>query len=136
MMQTLQMLWRRSGDSGYRERAEALLARFAASIDAAPSAYAYLLAAIENLRRGELEAALQAAEAINLPDFPWDPAVRASILARLGRREEARVALGELLALDPDFRRHARRYLSGYILHDEVVDRVVGGLERAGLNAA
>jgi len=91
---------------------------------------------IHHLRRGELEPALAAAEAMNLPDFPWEAAVRASLLARLGRRDEAREALSELLTLDPDFPRHARRYLSGYIFQDDVLEQVVEGLELLGMKTA
>ena len=49
-------------------------------------------------------------------------------------KPEAGEALAELLALDPDFPRHVRRYLSGYILHDDLVEKVVEGLELAGMS--
>lgn len=83
--------------------------------------------------RGERERALVAAEAINMLALPWDPLLRAAVLGHLGQQEKARAALGELLALDPAFAHHARRYISGYVFQADLLAVIVDGLKRAGL---
>ena len=61
-LRVLQMLWVRTGERGYRDRANGLIGRFAVSIERHPSAYAYLLTGIDDLREGELSAGGYAAQ--------------------------------------------------------------------------
>jgi DsbC/DsbD-like thiol-disulfide interchange protein len=53
-LRVLQMLWRRSGEIAYRDQANGLIGRFAAVLERQPSAYAYLLTGVDDLRHGEL----------------------------------------------------------------------------------
>jgi uncharacterized protein YyaL (SSP411 family) len=55
-LRVLQMLWYRTGEMVYRDQANGLIGRFAAGIERHPSAYAYLLTGIDDLRNGELSA--------------------------------------------------------------------------------
>jgi uncharacterized protein YyaL (SSP411 family) len=61
-LRVLQMLWVRTGEIVYRDQANAMIGRFAASIERHPSAYAYLLTGIDDLRHGELSARGYAAQ--------------------------------------------------------------------------
>lgn len=45
----------------------------------------------------------------------------------------ARRALTQLLGLDPEFGSHACRYIRSYVFQDELVEKVLEGLEKAGL---
>jgi hypothetical protein len=58
----LQRLWQRSGEPQYRRLTDALIARFAPSIERNPTSYGYLLSAVANHRQGELEARAYAAQ--------------------------------------------------------------------------
>ena len=86
-----------------------------------------------HLQRGELEEALSQARAFIMPGLLWDPLHRASLNGHLGRIPQARRALTELLALDPEFATHARQYIRGHVYQDDLVDTILDGLQRAGL---
>jgi TolB-like protein/tetratricopeptide (TPR) repeat protein len=67
-----------------------------------------------------------------MPNYFHVPALRAAALGQLGRREEAREAVRDLLALRPDFAAAARHeYAKWY--NSELVEHVVDGLRKAGL---
>ncbi len=58
----MQRLSRRTGKPEYRRLTDALIARFAPSIERNPAAFGYLLSAVANHRQGELEARAYAAQ--------------------------------------------------------------------------
>jgi hypothetical protein len=63
------------------------------------------------------------------------PAIQAAALGQLGRHEEARKAVQDLLALRPDFAAAARQeYAKWY--DEEHVEQVIDGLRKAGLEIA
>jgi hypothetical protein len=62
--------------------------------------------------------------------------MRASCLGLLGRIAEAGSEVAELLDRKPDFAARGRLLLGHYIKFPEVMDRVVDGLARAGLELA
>ena len=73
-LRVLGRLWRRSGESDYLDRANAVVAGFAADIAEQPSGYAALLAAIDELRDGELgEQAYAARGRIRVTGFLQSP---------------------------------------------------------------
>jgi hypothetical protein len=51
----------------------------------------------------------------------------------MGREQEARTAVGELLELVPDFATRGRRLIGRYVKVDDLTDRVIEGLRKAGL---
>ena len=53
--------------------------------------------------REEFEDAFTEALKFNCPELFWDPVMRAAAHAQMGREQEARAAVGELLELEPDF---------------------------------
>jgi len=98
--------------------------------------YQYVAASLDHYRRGAYELALKEAKRIAMPDLHWDPMLRAAALGQLGRRAEANEALGELLALTHDFVDRARFYIAAYVWSEELVERLLDGLTKAGLPVA
>jgi len=91
---------------------------------------AFWLAAVQ---RGDDAAAYQAALDYRDSAFFWRPLMRASSLGRLDRKAEAAHEVGELLRAKPDFGREGRTLIARYVKFDEVLERIVDGLARAGL---
>jgi adenylate cyclase len=84
-------------------------------------------------RLGEYEHAFAEALKFNFPGLYLDPMMRAAALGRLGRRAEAKAAVGQLLKLEPDFATRGRWLISRYVKVDDLVDRIIEGLEEEGL---
>jgi adenylate cyclase len=87
----------------------------------------------DHYRKGEYELALAMAQKLDLPDFFWTPLSFAMIYAQLGRLDEARAALYEALAQQPDFAQRPRHYIGAYVFPEEVVEQMMDGLRKAGL---
>jgi adenylate cyclase len=85
-------------------------------------------------RLGDYEQALLVANKIKMSDFYWDPLIRAAILGQLGRTEDAKAALADALTLQPDLRERIREYVSPWFPDSGLVDRILEGLRKAGLN--
>ena len=77
--------------------------------------------------------AYQEALAFQMPQFFWDPLLRAAALGRLGREQEAAQAVGQLLHLRPDFPTRGRFLISCYVKFDYLTDAIIEGLRQAGL---
>jgi len=88
---------------------------------------------MNDYRRGEYEKAFAEALKFNYPDLFWDPVMRAAALGQMGREQEASAALGQLLKLVPDFATRGRRLISRYVKIDDLVDKIIEGLQKAGL---
>jgi adenylate cyclase len=88
---------------------------------------------LAHLHRGEIEEAYQAALQYRDPTFFLRAMMRACCLGHLGRREEAKVEVAELLAKKPDFPTKGRTLIGRLIKFPDLLERVVGGLEKAGL---
>ena len=84
-------------------------------------------------RRGEYENAFAEALKFNYPELFWDPVMRAATLGQLGRQNEAKTAVSQLLKLEPDFATRGRRLISRYVKVDALIDRIIEGLRKAGL---
>jgi TolB-like protein/class 3 adenylate cyclase len=84
-------------------------------------------------RLGDYERALLVANKIKMPDFYWDPLMHAAILGQLGRTKEAKAALADALALQPDLREKIREYVIPWFVEPELVERILDGLRKAGL---
>jgi adenylate cyclase len=91
---------------------------------------------VEHVRRGELTAAHCAA--LQYPDtgFFWRSLMRASTLGLMGRFAEAQREAAELLRQKPEFPSLGRRLIGRVIKFPEISDRILAGLEQAGLHLA
>lgn len=89
-----------------------------------------------HLRRGEYEESYRVALLLKDAAFFWRALMRAASLGLLGREEEAKLEADELRRLRPDFARRGRILIGRYLHFPELVERVVAGLERAGLELA
>src|SRR4029453_16896409 len=90
----------------------------------------------DRLRRGDVEHAYQAALEDRDPTCSWRAVMRASCLGLLGRVEEARTEVAQLLAGKPDFRVRGRVLIGYYIKFPELMGSIVDGRARAGLQLA
>ncbi|MGA8438885.1 MAG: hypothetical protein WB762_16210 [Candidatus Sulfotelmatobacter sp.] len=94
--------------------------------------YFYFARCWGSYRLGKYEQTLEALARANMPNYFHVPAMQAAALGQLGRHEEARKAVQDLLALRPDFATVARQeYAKWY--DEEHVEQVIEGLRKAGL---
>jgi adenylate cyclase len=84
-------------------------------------------------RREAYEDAFTEAVKFNCPELFWDPVMRAVAHVERGIEQEARTAVGELLELVPDFATRGRRLISNYVKVDDLTERLIEGLRKAGL---
>ncbi len=89
---------------------------------------------INHYRQGEYEKALAEAQQFNLPDYFWSPMLFAAAYGQLGLVANAEQSIGELLSLNPDFADRPGFYIGNYVFEDEVVEHIVAGLAKAGLD--
>jgi adenylate cyclase len=88
---------------------------------------------MNHYQRGNYEEAFAEALKFNYPDLFWDPVMRAAALGQMGRESEASAAIDGLLKLVPDFASQGRRLISRYVKADELVNKLIEGLQKAGL---
>ena len=88
---------------------------------------------MEHYHRGDYENAYAAALKFNFPKLYLDPMMRAAALAQLGWEDHARAAVDQLLELEPDFATRGRSLMSRYIKVDALINRIIEGLQKAGL---
>ena len=84
--------------------------------------------------RGDYKNAFAEALKFNFPKLYLDPLMRAATLGQLEKQSEAKTALNQLLKLEPYFATHGRRMLRGYLKTDGLVDMIIAGLRKAGLD--
>jgi adenylate cyclase len=88
---------------------------------------------LAHLRRGEMDEAYQAALQFPDPTFYLRAQMRACCLGHLGKHEQAKAQVAELVARKPDFARRGRVLIGRLVKFPDLVERVVEGLEKAGL---
>lgn len=82
---------------------------------------------------GHYTAAYHHSRQFQMPQFFWDPLLRAAALGQLARMEEGRAAVAELLHLKPDIAVTGPRLIRCFVKFEELVESLVGGLRKAGL---
>lgn len=87
-----------------------------------------------HFQRGEYEAALQVANLIQMPDFQWTWYVIGAATGQLGRTTEAREAVERLKELGIETLEQARTEEAKWIFEDQLLDHLLDGLRKAGLN--
>ncbi len=85
------------------------------------------------LRLEDYEKAYQQALQFMMPEFYWDPLLRASVCGHLARIEEGRASVRSLLALKPDFGQRGRILIGRYVKFERIADRILEGLEILGM---
>jgi adenylate cyclase len=93
----------------------------------------HLATYMNHYRLEEYENALTEALKFNCPDLFWDPLMRAAALGRMGREQEAKTAVGELIRLEPDFAVRGRTLIRHYVKVDGLADTLIEVLRQAGL---
>lgn len=68
------------------------------------------------------------------PMLFWDPLMKAAVLGLLGKTKEGQHAVDTLLKLKPDFAKRGRVLIKHYIKFDDIFDRLLEGLSKAGLS--
>ena len=68
------------------------------------------------------------------PKMFWDHLAKAATLGHLGRIQEGGQAAEELIRLKPDFARRGRILIGRYVKFDEIVERLIVGLNRVGVD--
>ena len=85
-------------------------------------------------RLNEFEKAYEEALKYDVPAIFWGPMLRAATLGQLGRLTDAQQNISDLMELKPDFETKARYLISRYVKEDELVEKIVDGLVKAGLH--
>ena len=83
--------------------------------------------------RGLYENALSEALKFNFPELYWDPLMRAAALGQMGKENEAKAAVDDLLKLEPNFIDRGRLMINRYVKVDDLIDGITNGLRKAGL---
>ncbi len=87
----------------------------------------------DHYRKQEYAQALEAAEKVNMPGYPWASGVLAMANAQLGRKEQARKHVKRFVELWPDGAGNPRRELRKWWFSEEFVEQLIDGLRKAGL---
>lgn len=127
------MVGMRLAHSGQWERGIGLVEE-ALAMNPAPPGWYYLPMSTNAFRQGEDETALDWAKRIDLPGFYWTHALCAAIYAELGWQDNARMAVERLLELYPNFEERASIELSRRHFDPVLLNRLVSGLRKAGLD--
>ena len=89
---------------------------------------------VDWVRRDDYEQAHLEALKFSRPSVFWEPLMKAATFAHLGRDEEGKQAVEALLKLKPDFPSRGRLLIGHYIKFEDIVQRVIEGLRKVGLN--
>ena len=73
------------------------------------------------------------AQRVHVEGLFWHPLFRASILGKLGRIEEAKAYIDELLAIKPEFPKRPKEYIRLLFVIDKHVEMIWDGLHKAGM---
>ena len=84
-------------------------------------------------RTNDYQNAYQEALAYTTPGLFWAPMLRLACLGQLNTKEGISENLEELEMLKPDFTEKARDLISRYIKEEELVNKILQGLKKAGL---
>jgi len=63
----------------------------------------------------------------------WGPLLRAAALGQLGRQSDAEKQILDLKSLKPDFESKAHYLISRYVKEEDLVEKIIEGLQKAGL---
>jgi adenylate cyclase len=93
----------------------------------------HLATFIFHYRAAEYETAYAEALKFNFPTLFWDPLTRAAALGQMGRNDEAKSAVKQLLKIEKEFETRGRSLIGRYVKVDKTIDKIVEGLRKAGM---
>ena len=86
------------------------------------------------IRRGDAERACAETQHFRTPLLFWDPLIKAATLGLLGRVDDGKREIENLLKLKPDFKNRGRVLIKHYIKFDDILDLMIEGLNKIGLS--
>ena len=101
-----------------------------------PPGWFFFLPYLAHYHGHDYQESLKYAQKISSPEWPLAQAALAMTYGQLGRDLEARSALANVLALEPDFAATARDTYERRHLAPDLVDHLLDGLRKAGLDIA
>src|SRR5437588_3126049 len=119
--------------TGEFERGTAIVRR-AMELNANHAGWMHFAPLWNHFHKGEYEEALECANRVDFPGSFWPYLVMASACGHLGRRTEAKAAVADLLALDPEFAAHARSKVGTWHFASGLMEPILEGLRKAGLS--
>jgi TolB-like protein/tetratricopeptide (TPR) repeat protein len=119
--------------SGEFERGTAIVRR-AMELNPNHAGWMHFAPLWNHFHKGEYEQALECANRVDVPGLFWPFLVMASACGHLGRHAEARAAVRDLLALDPEFAAHARSNIGRWHFASGLMNPILDGLRKAGLS--
>jgi TolB-like protein len=96
--------------------------------------YLYGVSSLYHYQELNYEAALVEANNYQVPQSFWGPMLRAAILGQLNRMEEAEKNIAYLMEIRPDFKEKALYLISRFVKEPTLVEHVIEGLKKAGMN--
>jgi tetratricopeptide (TPR) repeat protein len=84
-------------------------------------------------RVGNYDKAYRETLNFKIPECHWDPLLKASACGHLGKIEEGQACVRALLALKPDFAQRGRIFIGRYVKFEDIVDRIIEGLNAVGI---
>jgi len=88
------------------------------------------------IRQKDYEQAYQETMHLRSPQNFWEPLVKASTLGNLGRLEEGRKSIEDLLTLKPDFPSRGRILIGRFVKSKSIAESTADGLKKCGLELA
>ena len=89
---------------------------------------------VDRIRQGDYEKAYAETLHFRMPLLFWDSLIKAATLGLLGRIREGKKAVEDLLKLKPDFSTRGRVLIKHYIKFDDILARIIEGLNKVGLS--
>ena len=119
--------------NGDWDRGLPLIDRAVALNPAFPSWYRFARVVYHYDRR-EYVMALEETNRIKMPKFFWTYLMKAATLAQLGRVEDAKTAVNQLLQLNDNFSNEGRALIKAWQFPEPLAMAIVEGLDKAGLH--
>jgi TolB-like protein len=88
---------------------------------------------VDFVRQKDYEQAYLETLNFRTPTLFWEPLLKASVLGMLGKIDEGWQTVGDLLKLKADFPKRGRNLIRYYIKFDEIVEQIITGLRKCGL---
>ena len=95
--------------------------------------YAHHALWVNWIRQKDYELAYQETMHFRSPHLFWEPLIKGSTLGNLGRLEEGINYVEDLLTLKPDFPSRGRILISRFVKCKHIVESIIQGLEKCGL---